>query len=262
MRIVIVDDEPLARDCIRLVLESLDDVEVVGEFGHGAVAVEGIQTLEPDLVFLDIQMPGMTGFDVIDVIGPDKMPSVIFVTAHDQFALRAFEVHALDYLLKPFDDEQLVAALDRAGDLLGSPPARATLQEQLQGLLAEVARNPPTAEEGGENVGRYATRLAIRQSGRIRYVVVNQVAWFEASGNYVRIHVGKESYRLRATLTALHARLDPSRFARIHRSRIVNLDHVHEVQPWVGGDYVAIMKDGQQLRVSRMFREAVLSPIR
>ena len=248
IRALIVDDEPLARDCIRLALATMPDVELAGECKDGESAVRHIRRLAPDLVFLDVQMPGMNGFDVIETVGSETMPPVIFVTAFDQHAIRAFDVHALDYLLKPFDDERLHEAVRHA---------RSRIDDERIGSLAErltaLLENRDTSEK------KELRRLAVRERERIRYVDIADVDYLTAEGNYVRLHIGQATHLVRLTLSALERDLDAARFQRIHRSTIVNLDRVAELQPWGGGDYVAILKDKQKLRVSRTYRDGLLN---
>jgi two-component system LytT family response regulator len=248
IRALIVDDEPLARDCIRLALAELPDVELAGECKDGESAVRQIRKLSPDLVFLDVQMPGMDGFDVIETVGSERMPPVIFVTAFDRHAIRAFDVHALDYLLKPFDDARLHDAVRHA---------RARIDDERIGSLAE--RLTALLENRHSPETKVLRRLAVRERERIRYIDVSDVDYLTAEGNYVRLHVGRETHLIRLTLSALERDLDDERFQRIHRSTIVNLDRVAELQPWGGGDYVAILKDKQKLRVSRTYRDGLLN---
>lgn len=250
IRVLIVDDEPLARDCIRLALQEERDIEIVGEAADGASAVESIQQLAPELVFLDVQMPGMDGFDVIEQVGPAAMPAVIFVTAYDQHAIRAFEVHALDYMLKPFDDDRFREALRYARAWLREE-RRHALADQLESLLRSRAL------EKNDKV----RRLMIRDRQRIRSVPVDDVDFFVAEGNYIRLHVGDQSYLVRMTLARLEQHLDASKFVRIHRSTIVNLDRVTEIQPWSAGDYMAVLRDQRTLKVSRHYRDALLRPL-
>jgi len=247
LRVVIVDDEPLARDSVRLALAHDEDVTVVAECEDGDAAAEAIDALRPDVVFLDVQMPGRDGFGVIEAVGPGRMPAVIFVTAYDAHALRAFEVHALDYLLKPFDDARIREALDRAR-------RAGALEERLTALVEQMTRR-------GAEGGHYVTRFVVRHGDRASLVRAADVEWIEADGNYVVLHVRGGAHRLRASLRALAEQLDPRQFARIHKSTIVNLDRVRELQPWFGGDYVAILVDGRQLRVSRSFAAGVLRPM-
>lgn len=249
--VLIVDDEPLARDGVRLHLELESDFEVVGEAGSGEEAVALIQDLSPDLVFLDVQMPGIDGFGVIEAIGAEQMPVTIFVTAYDQFALKAFDAHALDYLLKPFDAERFRAAVARAREQL-----RARRLGDVEGQLAALL---------GELRGRreYLERIVVRSGGRILILRVEDIDWLEAASNYVRIHASGRQYLLRETMSNLEARLDPARFVRIHRSTMVRLDRIRELEPLFQGDYVLILEDGTRLTSSRGYRDrlqAMLQP--
>ncbi|MBV9879258.1 MAG: response regulator transcription factor [Gemmatirosa sp.] len=247
LRVLVVDDEPLARDCVRLALRDAAGVEVVGECADGAAAVDAIRVHRPDVVFLDVQMPGLDGFGVVDAVGVDRMPSVVFVTAFDAHAIRAFEVHALDYVLKPFENDRLLAALRRARE-----DRRTRRDGALGRRLARLLRGLQT--EGGDVAAprrEPVRRFAVRHDGRIRFVAVDEVDWVEADGNYAVLHAGAQRHRVRFTIQALARELDPTRFFQIHRSTIVNLDRVKEVQPWFGGDYVAILTTGEKLRVSR-----------
>jgi len=245
IRVVVVDDEPLARDCVRLALEADPDFELVAECGDGRAAVDAIRRHRPDLVFLDVQMPGLDGFEVIEAVGADRMPAVVFVTAFDAYAVRAFRAHALDYLLKPFDDSRFAETRRRARQLLLESRAGET-ERRLSALLAGRA---------------FATRLLVRHGDRLEFLAVADVDWFEGAGNYVRAHAGTRSELIRITLAALLQRLDPTTFARIHRSVIVNLDRVRAMHPWYGGDYTAVLADGRELRVSRHYRAALLRTV-
>jgi two-component system LytT family response regulator len=242
VRTLIVDDEPLARQRLRRLLEADPAIAVVGESADGPQAVADLRQLRPDLVFLDVQMPGLDGFGVLQALGDVPLPVVIFVTAHDRYALKAFEVHALDYLLKPFDRARFEAALERAKAQVRQGNA-AALNERLQELL-QSAPGRPRPE-----------RLVVKSGARIYFVRVEDIDWIEAAANYVRLHVGTEDHLLREPLGALEKRLDPARFVRIHRSTIVNLDRVVELQPVFHGDYVLILRDGTELAVSRNCRE-------
>lgn len=239
---VIVDDEPHARAKLRRFLDDDPRVDVVGEAGDGVEAVRLVEDRAPDLVFLDIQMPEMDGFQVLDALEMDPLPRVIFVTAHDEHAIRAFEVRALDYLLKPVDAERFSDAIARAieADRGGrASDARSVLDE----LPAErLALN----------------RFLVRERGRMFFVAVDDVAWIGSAGNYVELHAAGRTHLVRGTLTELEERLDPARFARIHRSTIVNLDRLRELQPWSHGDLLAILKDGTELKVSRRYRDGIL----
>ena len=245
IRALIVDDEPLARDCVRLALQDDPEFDIVGECGDGGAALDAIRRRRPDLVFLDVQMPGLDGFEVIEAVGPERMPAVVFVTAYDAHAVRAFELHALDYLLKPFDDRRFGETRRRARQLLRDTRAGET-ERRLAALLAGRA---------------FAIRLLVRRDDRSEFIPVADVDWFEASGNYVRIHAGARSEQVRITLAALLGQLDPAAFARIHRSVVVNLARVRSVHPWYGGDYTAVLADGRELRVSRHYRTALLRTV-
>jgi two-component system, LytTR family, response regulator len=253
LRVVVVDDEQLAREELCYQLGQLGDIDVVAQAANGVDALATVDKHEPDLVFLDVQMPGADGFDVIDAVGPDKMPFVVFVTAYDRYALQAFEVHALDYVLKPFDPARFEAAVRHAVEQVRL--RRADLAGQ---RLAALLRDLPPALESV--AGTYATRILVRQGEGFGFVETARVDWLEAAGNYVRLHADGRSWLIRATLGSVMTSLDPARFVRIHRSTIVNVDRVREVQPWGGGDYIAILTDGRQLRVSRTHRDELLRP--
>jgi len=242
LRALVVDDEPLARQRVRHLLRCAADIEVVRECGTGLEALKAIEDLTPDLVFLDIQMPELDGFGVVEAIGPERMPPTLFVTAYDQHALRAFEVHALDYLLKPFSAERFHQALDRA---------RRWCLPQNQGQAAHLT----ALVEGLRQERPWVDRLLVRQGDRHLLVRTASIQWIEAEDNYVRLHVEGTSHLVRQTMTGVLARLDPAQFRRIHRSAIVNLDGIKEFQPWSGGDHLVIMRDGTKLTLSRTFRE-------
>jgi two-component system, LytTR family, response regulator len=242
IRVLIVDDEPLARRRIKSLLAHDSTVDVIGECSDGYKAVSSIGELSPDLVFLDIQMPAMDGFDVIRTIGPERMPTVIFVTAYDQYALKAFEVNALDYLLKPFDRRRFQKTLERAKAMIRG--VQGNVNTQLLSLLKDLRREQEAPD-----------RFIIRSGGRVVFLKVEEIDWMRTVGNYVRLQVGRDSHLMRETMTGMEAKLDPDRFMRIHRSTIVNLDRVKEVQPWVKGEYVVIMRDGTRLMMSRRYRE-------
>jgi two-component system, LytTR family, response regulator len=246
LRAVIADDEPLARSLLRSMLVDHGDVEVVAEAGDGRSAVRAITEHRPDLVFLDVQMPELDGFGVVETLGVDRMPPVIFVTAYDQYAIRAFDIHALDYLLKPFDAERVDRALRRAQSRL-SEPGLADLGLRLAELL-KGAREPGK---------KFPERLPIKREGRVRFVDMDEIDWIEADGKTLRVHAGKEVHVLRDTMTSLEARLDPKRFTRLHRSTIVNMGRIREVQPWFQGDFVVILSDGTRLTTGRVYRDNV-----
>jgi two-component system LytT family response regulator len=246
IRTLLVDDEPLGRRGIVQRLHAESDFEIVGECDDGAAAIEAIPELRPDLVFLDLQMPEVNGFDVIEAVGLLQMPPVIFVTAFDQFAVRAFEVHALDYVLKPIEGERFLQALQRARERLVAPVDAVAVR--VAAALQELGRPAPR---------RWAKRLAVKSTGRVQLVDVADIERIEADGNYAQLHAGVKSWLLRETMTSLEARLDPEQFARISRSSIVNLVAVRELRPMFNGDFVAILRDGTQIPGSRRYRAAL-----
>jgi two-component system LytT family response regulator len=241
-RVLIVDDEPLARDRIRTLLAGDNEVEVVGECADGREAVAAIRELSPDLVFLDIQMPDLDGFGVVGEIGVADMPATVFVTAYDRHALRAFEVAALDYLLKPFDRARFRAALDRAQEWLRRDRA-SNAPGDLTALLDEI-----------QALRRPSDRIAVKVDGRILLLPIESVDWVEAAGNYSKLHVGKDVHLIRETMASLEAKFDTRRFARIHRSTIVNVERIRELQPHFHGDYIVVLRDGTELTMSRGYR--------
>ncbi len=243
LRLLIVDDEALARARVRKMLAEEAELEVVGECANGPEAIAAIRQHRPDLVLLDVQMPEVSGFDVLRALTPEERPAVIFVTAHDEHAIEAFEVHALDYLLKPFKQARFQEALQRARDHLASRDVRA-LNQRLTDWL-----NAPKAE------ATCLTRLAIKTGERTVFVRVEDVDYIESAGNYAILHVGKENHILRETLTNLEAKLSPRLFLRVSRSALVNLTRVKELQPALRGDHVVILKDGKQLALTRGVRE-------
>ena len=243
LRALVVDDESLARQRIRHLLRRTGDIEVAGECANGLEAVRAIEDLKPDLVFLDIQMPELDGFGVIDAVGAERMPTTLFVTAFDQHALKAFEVHALDYLLKTFDPERFQQALGRARRWCDAA-SEGTPRQNLDGLLSGLREERP-----------WLDRLLVRQGDRHVLIRASALQWIEAEDNYVRLHVEGTSFLLRQTMAGLLARLDPRQFRRIHRSAIVNLDCIKELQPWTSGDQLVIMRDGTKLTLSRTYRD-------
>lgn len=263
LRVLVADDEPLARERIVDMLRHEPDVEVVGTAENGMVAVEAIRTLEPDLVFLDVQMPGRTGLEVVREIGPERMPATIFVTAFDQYALQAFDVAAIDYLVKPFDDERFEQAFRRARRLLeleGIDRLRGQLLEMLGGGKANSAAVAPstTTPDGSaiESAPRgYLERIAVEMRGKVRVVPVSQIDYITASGPYAELHVGDRVYLIRESMQMLEERLDPAVFFRIHRSAIARLDLIETLLRGAGGDYEVQLRGGIRLRVSRSRRE-------
>jgi two-component system, LytTR family, response regulator len=243
LRTVIVDDEPLARERLASLLSAEPDIEVVRQCRDGEEAVAAIDQLTPDLVFLDVQMPALNGFEVIQAVGPEKMPLVVFVTAYDQHALRAFQVRALDYLLKPFDRERFQEALQRARASIQREET-GDLGRRLLALVKDLRRDQPKTD-----------RLVVKSGGRLFFLRTDEIDWIEAAGNYVRLHVGTTSHLLRETMNSIEARLDPEKFFRIHRSRIVNMERIQEMQPWLNGEYAVVLRNGTRVTLSRGYRE-------
>lgn len=247
LRVLLVDDEPLVRQGIRDFLEGEPDLAVVGECGNGIEALETIARERVDLIFLDIQMPELDGVGVAAALAEQDGPAVVFVTAYSEHALRAFEVNAVDYVLKPFDRERFRAALNRARARLAAGE-RGALSERLAAVLAELQRSRG-----------YTQRILVRSDGRIRVVSVGEVDWIEAADNYVRVHAGAQRHLVRETMATMEARLDPARFARIHRSTIVNLARIRELQPTFNGEYTVLLHTGAKLTLSRGYRDALRS---
>jgi two-component system LytT family response regulator len=238
---VIVDDEPWARARLATLLSAEQDFEIVCSCTGGQEAIEAISTLTPDVVFLDVQMPDVDGFDVVEAIGVEAMPLVVFATAYQEYALRAFDASALDYLLKPFDEERFARALQRVRKEVQSPDGSA---ESLRRVMHAARRER-----------RYLQRAVVSSAGKVVFLKVSDIDWMEASGNYVVFHVGRETYLLRETLAALDEKLDPDQFVRLHRSAIVNIERIREISPWSRGEQVAVLKDGTQLTIGRAFRQ-------
>jgi len=249
IRTLIVDDEPLGRERIRALLSGDGEIEIVGECSDGKQAVAAIETSKPDLVFLDVQMPELDGFGVMEAISGDAMPAIIFVTAYDRYAVQAFEIHALDYLLKSFDRERFRSALNRAKEEIRRSRA-GEWNERLTGLLEDLQAKK-----------RYVARLAVKTAGRIVFLRVEEIDWVEAADNYVRVHAGRESHLIRETLQSLETRLDPEKFLRVHRSTIVNLERIRELRPLFHGDYALLLRDGTELTLSRTYREKLAEPL-
>jgi two-component system LytT family response regulator len=243
IKTLIADDEPLARERLAGLLAHEPDMEVVAQARDGEEAIAAIQDHSPDLAFLDVQMPHMSGFDVIEAIGPDRMPLVVFVTAYDQHALKAFQVRALDYLLKPFDRERFADALQRARKQIERDET-GDLGRRLMALVKDLRKDQPRSD-----------RLVVKSGGRLFFLRADEIDWIEAAGNYVRLHVGTSSHLLRETMNAIEGRLDPEKFFRIHRSRIVNMERIQELQPWLNGEYAVLLRTGTRLTLSRGYRE-------
>jgi two-component system, LytTR family, response regulator len=246
IRALIVDDEQLARHRVRLLLGEEPDVEVIGESEDGFEAVDQLQEIKPDLVFLDVQMPEMDGFEVLRRVPQASLPVVIFTTAYDQHALRAFEVNALDYLLKPFKPTRFKEAVQRARDLIANKQAGVAAR----GLLALLGQTPTPHAARGQ-----LTRLAVKTPGKVTFVELDQIQAIEAAGKYAVVHVGKENHVLRETMSSLESQLPSQRFLRISRSVIVNIDQIQELQPMFKGENLVVLKNGKRYPTTRPIRE-------
>jgi two-component system, LytTR family, response regulator len=249
IRTLIVDDEDLARERIQALLEEQPDIEIVGLCADGTSAIETIDRERPDLVFLDVQMPGMDGFEVVENIDTEHVPAIVFVTAYDGHALRAFEINALDFLLKPFDQARFEKALERARSQLNRDRT-SLIDARLVSLL-----------EGLHEERKYPERLIVKSGGRVFFVRTEDIDWVEASGNYVKIHAKGEAHLIRESMKNMETKLDSKIFVRIHRSAIVNIDRIKELEPWFHGEYVVIMRDGTRLTASRVFSERLSTAI-
>lgn len=245
IKTLVVDDEPLAREGITTLLQAAIDFQVIGHCANGEEAIEAIEAKKPDVVFLDVQMPEIDGFQVLESLDPKHMPTVIFVTAYDQYALRAFDIHAVDYLLKPVDVERFEQALERTRKRLESKRTNGT-DKHLKSLLEELKSRDQKLE-----------RLVVKTGGKIFFLRTEEIDWIEAAGDYVKIHINTIEHIIRERITELESKLDPSRFLRIHRSTIVNIDRIKEMQPMFYGDYVVILRNGTQLNLSRTYREKI-----
>lgn len=241
-----MDDEPLARERIRTLLENENDFEIAGECKNGKDALNFILKFNPDLVFLDIQMPGMNGFKVIENLGSRSIPEFVFVTAYDKFAIKAFEVNAIDYLLKPFDKERFLQTLKRVQD-------RTDKNAKSSGELIKILQKIKNESDNK----KYTDRFAIKSSGRITFIDTEEVDLFEAAGNYVRIYTNNEKHLLRETLTSLEEKLDPSKFIRVHRSYIVKIRGIKEMKAWFKGQYVLILHNNIKIKTGRTYNDSV-----
>ncbi|HKS28643.1 MAG TPA: LytTR family DNA-binding domain-containing protein [Pyrinomonadaceae bacterium] len=249
IRTIIVDDVELARERIKILLGDEEELEIIAECANGREAIKAISTLKPDLVFLDIQMPEIGGFEVVEAIGVEEMPPVIFVTAYDEFALRAFEINAVDYLLKPFDEARLKRAVERARREIDRLTPDGKMEEKLRRLLKEVRSEP-----------KYLKRIPVKSAREMTLVLTEGIDWISSAGHYLELHVaGGEKHLIREQLNRLEAKLDPERFVRIHRSIIVNLDSIKSLHPLFNGDHLVILKNGQQLSLSRTYHEKLIA---
>ena len=243
LRALIVDDEPLAREWVRGAVAEDPELEVVLECGNGFEAAEAIRRLKPDLVFLDVQMPGLDGFGVLEALSPEEIPAIVFVTAFDQYAVRAFEAQAVDYLMKPFSRERLEEAVRRVRELLKGRSLE-DFRESVGRIVEKIRRDRS-----------YPEWVLLKADGKNVFVKVRDIDWIESSRNNVRIHVGPAIYLLHETTSAIAQRLDPRKFLRIHRSSIVNIERIKELHPWFNGDYAVILRDGTQLTLSASYRD-------
>ena len=244
IRTLIVDDEPLARAMLRSFLAEDAQIEIIGECGDGYTAIEMIESSAPELVFLDIQMPDLDGFGVLRALAPAAIPNLVFVTAYDQFALKAFDVHAIDYLLKPFDRERFQRTLDRAKQQIALQKRKDVQASLLRILSEQSARLQPLK------------RILVKSGDKSFFVRPEEISWIEAQGNYVALHLGAQSFLLRQTVNTLEKQLDPAKFQRIQRSMIVNLDAIREMHPAGRGEYEIVLKDGVTLKLSHTYRES------
>lgn len=246
IKTLIVDDEPLARERIKRFLRDETDIETIGECSNGAQAVSVIKREKPDLVFLDIQMPEKTGFEVIKSLDAKSVPTIIFVTAYDQYALKAFDVHALDYLLKPFNRDRLHRAVAHAREHIENK-RRGNFDERLVSLIADLK-----AEK------KFLERLVVKSVGRVFFLRTDEIDWIEAAGNYLKLHAGSESHLIRETMNGIESKLNPDKFLRIHRSTVVNIDSIKELHPMFSGDYAVILRNGTEITLSRNYRDRFL----
>ena len=239
IRTLIVDDEPLGRSLLRRLLAEEPDFETIGECANGAEALLAIRNDSPDLVFLDVQMPELNGFEVLAELSSEQLPVVVFVTAFDTFALKAFEAHALDYLLKPIADDRFFVALGRVKTFISGRES-GEFRDRLLGLVRQVSQST-----------KYLSRLAVESAGRFIFLKIGEIDWIQAAGNYLNLHVGKQSYFLRGRISEFEKNLSPEEFFRVHRSTIVNLDRIKEFQPLFKGEGLVVLKDGTELGASR-----------
>jgi len=244
-KVLIVDDEMLSRRRIRRLLSLEPDCEVLGECESGGAAMRALDHAHPDILFLDIQMPEMNGFEVVEAITRSR-PLIIFTSAYDEYALRAFEVHAFDYLMKPFDRRRFRESLHRARTHLSKERCPPSDSRSVSPEYFATSHRPPD-------------RVAVRSGGRVVFLKIDEIDWVEACDNYVCLHCGKDNHLLRETMSEIELRLDPARFIRVHRSAIVNLDRIRELQPWFRGDYRVILRDGTELTLTRTHREKLES---
>ena len=261
MTAMIVDDESLARKGLRLRLSQLDGIEVVAECSNGKEALVASVRHKPDVMFLDIQMPGMSGFDVVRAIQPEDMPLIIFVTAFDEYAIDAFELHAVDYVLKPIDEDRLAAAVARAREHMATQGAVTDKQRLLELVISITGKSEASIEQlmrdGKVGGAGYPTRLAIKDGGETTLVAVDDIDWIDAAGDYMCVHANDETHIMRTTMKQLEGQLDPVRFQRVHRSTIVNLDRVVKVCSHMNGEFHLVLANGGTVKMSRSYKDKV-----
>lgn len=246
IRALIVDDEPPSRQTMRIMLEGVPEVQVIGECGSGKEALHKVKKLKPDLMFLDVQMPTMNGFDVLESLGPEHLPIVVFVTAYDQYAVKAFETNAIDYILKPFDSTRVKKAVQKVIRLLGSNSPRSS-RDKVDSVI--------TRPNG-------VSRLLVKQHDRVAVLKTDEIDWIGAAGNYIELHMGKKRYLFHMTMNAIHQELDPEKFLRIHRSVIVNINRIKEFEPTLNKDYILYLEDGTKLTLSRSYTNEVMRTLK
>lgn len=264
LKAIIVDDEPLARRGLRLRLDNMGDVEVLAECSNGREARERVRELHPDVVFVDIQMPGINGLQLVQQLAEEELPQIVFVTAYDQYAVEAFEVNAVDYVLKPIEEERLATALQRVRDKIASADI-ASQREQLLEAVADLTQESPEALEQKLMAGdfqemagsRYPEKIAIKDSGKITLVPAREIDWIDAAGDYMCVHANGETHVMRITMKELEQQLDPKVFQRIHRSTIVNLTRVREICAHINGEYHLVLNNGERLKMSRSYKNKV-----
>jgi len=244
IRAIIIDDEPLAREKVNLFAAGEPDIEIVASCSNGHEAIASYNRFKPDLLFLDIQMPEIDGFEVLQRLSSNGLPGIIFITAYDEFALRAFEFHALDYLLKPYNRERFQKSVAHARTILQSTIEAETTSEQIKALLNSIQQRSNKLE-----------RLIVKTNGRTIFLRIDEIDWVEAAGNYVKLHVGNESHLIRETMNGLEQQLNPQQFIRIHRSTIINIEKIKELEPYFNGEYKVILNNSTQLILSRNYRE-------
>ena len=248
IRVLIVDDEPLARRGIRQLLETEKDFEIAGEAGNGREAISVLHKLKPDLVFLDIQMPLLDGFSFVEKVGAENLPAIVFVTAYDEHAIHAFEINALDYLLKPIDPERFVKTLNRVRESIKDAQTK-----EFEGKLTTLFKSLESEKAKGEQE-TYLERIAVKEAERITFVDVKDIDWISSEGNYVGLHAKNKTHLLRETMDGIERKLDPQKFLRLRRSTIVGIEQIKELHPLFNGEFVVILKDDTELSSSRRYR--------